>query len=100
MKKGILFFLLALSEFCFAQTTYLTQDFSSSSVVSDYVSATPNSGQFNAIGTSGANVTISISSGKLEYVRTTANVGSFSRNTDFSPSPLDDFSHSNRNICL
>lgn len=87
MKKGILFFLLALSEFCFAQTTYLTQDFSSSSVVSDYVSATPNSGQFNAIGTSGANVTISISRGKLEYVRTTANVGSFSRNTDFSPSP-------------
>ena len=86
MKKGLLFFLLALSKFCFAQTTYLTQNFSSSAIVSDYVSATPNSGQFDAIGTSGAGTTISISGGKLQYVRT-ANAGSFSRTTDFSPTP-------------
>lgn len=87
MKKGILILsMFLLSNLSIAQTTYFSQDFSSSAVVSDYVSATPNSGQFNAIGTSGVGTTISISSGKLEYTRT-ANVGSFSRTTDFSPTP-------------
>ncbi len=62
------------------------QDFSSSTIVADYVSATPTNGQFNAIGTSGAGTTISINSGALQFTRT-ANVGSFSRTTDFSPIP-------------
>lgn len=65
-----------------------SQDFSSSSTVSDYVNSTsPNSGQWNAIGSSGAGVTISITNNALVYVRAAANSGSFSRTTDFSPTP-------------
>src|ERR1035437_5500521 len=40
-----------------------SQDFSGSSTVSDYVSATPNSGQWNAISTSGVGTTVSIAGG-------------------------------------
>lgn len=65
-----------------------SQDFSSSSVVSDYVNASsPNSGQWNAIGSSGSGVTVAIAGGALQYTRATANTGSFSRTTDFSPVP-------------
>jgi hypothetical protein len=67
-------------------TTYLLQDFNSSSVVSNYVSATPNLGQFNAISSSGAGMVVSITNGKLQFART-GNAGSFSRTTDFSPQP-------------
>jgi hypothetical protein len=63
-----------------------SQDFNSSSTVVDYVSATPNSSQYNAIGASGAGTTLGITSGALTFSRTT-NVGSFSRTTDFSPAP-------------
>jgi hypothetical protein len=63
-----------------------SQDFSSSSIVSDYVNAAPNSGQWNAISTSGGGTTVSINSGALQYARTTS-AGSFSRTTDFSPTP-------------
>lgn len=69
------------------QAQLFVQDFSSSGVVSDYISATPNNGQFNAIGTSGANTTVSITSGALQYTRNGANAGSFSRTADFSPVP-------------
>lgn len=62
------------------------QDFSSSTVVADYISATPDNGQFNAIGTTGAGMIISITDGTLQYSRT-GNAGSFSRTTDFSPVP-------------
>lgn len=65
-----------------AQAQLFVQDFSSSTNVADYVSATPNNGQFNAIGTSGAGTTVSINGGTLQYSRT-ANAGSFSRTTDF-----------------
>jgi hypothetical protein len=64
------------------------QDFSSSSTVSDYVYASPGIGQFNAISTSGAGTVASITSNKLRFVRTAANAGSFSRTTDFSPTPV------------
>lgn len=63
------------------------QDFSSSSTVTDYVSSSPGSGEFNAIGSSGSGTTVSISNGKLQFARSAANVGSFSRNTSFSPVP-------------
>ncbi|HQU91213.1 MAG TPA: choice-of-anchor Q domain-containing protein [Pyrinomonadaceae bacterium] len=69
------------------QTVYFSQDFSGSSVVTDYVSATPNSGQFNAIGSSGPDMVVSINSGRLQFVRTDANAGSYSRTTDFAPVP-------------
>ena len=67
-----------------------SQNFESSTVLADYVSSTPNSGQFNAIGTSGAGVVTSISgmpgAQALKFART-ANAGIFSRTTDFSPVP-------------
>jgi hypothetical protein len=70
-----------------ADAQLFSQDFSSSSSVSDYVSSTPNSGQFNAVGSSGSGTTVGIVGGALQYTRTGANVGSFSRTTDFSPTP-------------
>jgi hypothetical protein len=64
-----------------------SQNFNSSSTVSDYVSATPGSGQFNAIGSSGAGTTVNIAAGALAYTRTGSSVGSFSRTSDFSTTP-------------
>ncbi|MHB8523929.1 MAG: PEP-CTERM sorting domain-containing protein [Limisphaerales bacterium] len=69
------------------QAQLFFQDFSSSGVVSDYVSTTPNNGQFNAIGSSGAGTTVSITGSALQYTRGSANTGSFSRTSDFSPVP-------------
>ncbi len=70
----------------------LQQDFSSSTTVSTYVNAAPSNGQFNAISTSGANTVVSINTGgannKLRFDRSlNGNAGSFSRTTDFSPTP-------------
>lgn len=68
----------------------LQQDFSSSTVVSSYVSATPGNGQFDAISTSGAGTVVSINttgSNKLRFARSGANAGAYSRTTDFSPVP-------------
>jgi len=85
--------LMALAAFCVlmstsaAQAQLFSQDFSSSTVVSDYVSATPTNGQFNAIGSSGTGTVVSINGGTLQFARTGANAGSFSRTTDFSPTP-------------
>jgi hypothetical protein len=67
-------------------TTYFSQDFSTSSVLTDYVSIAPNSGQFNAIGTSGAGMAVSIDAARLQFART-GNAGSFSRTADFAPTP-------------
>ncbi len=79
--------LLAMDGTLKAQLLF-AQDFSSSSLVSDYVNPiSPGSGQWNAIGSSGAGVTVTISGGALTFTRTTANTGSFSRTTDFSPVP-------------
>jgi hypothetical protein len=70
-----------------AQAQVFSQDFSSSAVVADYVSATPNTGQFNAISTNGAGTVVSINSGTLQFART-ADTGIFSRTTDLtSPGP-------------
>jgi hypothetical protein len=64
------------------------QDYSSSTTVSSYVNlSSPTISQFNAIGTSGAGVVTSINSGKLRIARSGSNAGSFSRTTDFSPTP-------------
>lgn len=67
--------------------SHFLQDFSASTVVADYVSATPNSGQFNAIGSTGAAMLVSINGGSLQYDRTGGNSGSYSRTTDFAPTP-------------
>jgi len=66
----------------------LQQNFSSSSTVTDYVNSTsPSNGQWNAISTSGSGTVLSITSGALQFARGTANTGTFSRTTDFSPTP-------------
>lgn len=83
-------FCALFSAFVLNAQSLLQQDFSSSTTLSTYVNAsTPTNGQWNAISTSGAGVTISIDatgSNKLRFVRT-ANAGAFSRTTDFSPTP-------------
>jgi hypothetical protein len=71
-------------------TVIFSQDFSSApdGPVSAYVSSSsPNCGQWNAIGTSGASTTVSIANGELSFTRAGGNSGSFSRTTDFSPAP-------------
>jgi hypothetical protein len=64
-----------------------SQDFSAGGTPANYVSSTPNSGQWNAIGVSGSGTTVSIANGALQYIHNGANAGSFTRNTDFSPIP-------------
>ncbi|KAF0152440.1 MAG: putative aminopeptidase [Ignavibacteria bacterium] len=64
-----------------------SQDFNSSTNLSDYYNATnPNPGQWNSISTSGVGTTISVATNNLSFART-GNAGSFSRTTDFSPTP-------------
>jgi hypothetical protein len=68
-----------------------SQDFSSApdGPVATYANATtPDSGQWNTISTSGAGVAVSVSAGSLQFDRATANSGSFTRTTDFSPTPV------------
>ena len=43
------------------------QDFSSSNNLADYISATPNSGQFNDISTEGQLATVSVANGALVF---------------------------------
>ncbi|HMO63163.1 MAG TPA: hypothetical protein PKC39_13305 [Ferruginibacter sp.] len=69
-----------------AQTTIFSQDFNSSSTLSNYVSLLlPDDGQFNAISTGGTS-SASISGGALRFTRGNTNT-SFTRSTDFSPVP-------------
>jgi len=63
-----------------------SQNFQTSTVLADYISASPNSGQWNAISSSGANATISAAANNLSFTRS-GNAASFSRTTDFSPIP-------------
>jgi hypothetical protein len=71
---------------CHASVVF-SQDFSGSSTLSDYVSPTPSSGQWNDIATAGAGVSVGIVNGALQYNRTGNNTGSFTRSTDFNPAP-------------
>ena len=82
------FFALTINSVAKAQL--FSQNFSSSTVGSDYVSATPNNGQFNAIGSANTNNTVvNINNGTLQFARSTltGSAGSFSRTTDFGPVP-------------
>ncbi|MFD0835642.1 T9SS type A sorting domain-containing protein [Mariniflexile aquimaris] len=64
-----------------------TQDFSASTNVSSYVSATPDSGQFNGISPDGANLITTINNGALRFNRTgTASIYAY-RNFTFSTNP-------------
>ena len=71
-----------------ASAQLFQQDFSSSTNLADYISAaSPNNGQWNAIGTSGAQVTVTATNHDLRFTRGTGNAGSFSRTTDFPGPP-------------
>lgn len=68
-----------------------SQDFASGGVVSDYVNASnPDNGQWNALGTSGAAKTWSVSSGALllSSTNTGTNSAYAARTTDFSTVPV------------
>ena len=83
----VLLFLVLGGQKCWGQL--FQQDFNSYTTLSNYINAAPSNGQFNAIGTSGVGAVLSINttgSNKLRYART-ANLGSYSRTTDFSPVP-------------
>lgn len=83
---GLVCFLLSTSV---GNAQLLQQDFSSSTTVANYAATTPTNGQFNAISSSGSGTVLSINttgSNKLRFART-GNAGSFSRTTDFSPTP-------------
>jgi len=72
-------------------STVFSQDFSSSTTVSSYVNLTsPSTGQFNAIQEEACGGTFSITSGKLQLVRTGASsikFASLNRTTNFSGPP-------------
>jgi hypothetical protein len=99
MKKNawipLLVVAATLSSFESSYATLLfSQDFSSApnGPVSTYVNSTaPNSGQWNAIQvtTANMNTTVAINNGALSYTRSSASGvgGSFTRSTDFSPVP-------------
>ena len=90
-KHFLLYIFLILISIGGINGQLLQQDFSSSTTVASYVSATPTNTQFNSISSSGAGVVVSINatgSNKLRFDRTAgANAGSYSRTTDFSPIP-------------
>ena len=77
--SGVLGICLALAAGNSWGAIVFTQDFSSSSVIANYVSATPNAGQLNAIGSSGTGVVPSIVNDDLRFERAGANVGGFTR---------------------
>jgi hypothetical protein len=58
------------------------QDFSSSNTLADYVSATPNSGQFNDISTEGELATVSVANGALVFDMSPDTNGSTAPNPD------------------
>ena len=85
MKRILCMAMIALSS-DIANGQLFTQDFSSSTNVNDYVSASPDNTQFTYIASSGPGFSFSINSGTLEMVRT-ANAGYINRSADFSPTP-------------
>ncbi|MBA3901164.1 MAG: fibronectin type III domain-containing protein, partial [Bacteroidetes bacterium] len=91
--KGIMLLIFAWADGGNVWGQLLQQDFESSTTVSDYVSPTPNNGQFNAIGSSNAtNMIVSVNTvggiNKLSFEKLAhPGSGSFSRTTDFSPVP-------------
>lgn len=84
MKLLLYLLALLLSHIVTAQTTFFEQNFDAGAPVSQYVSASPNKGQFNGIsGPNGA----SIVNGTLQFDRSSGTgTGHFSRTTDISPS--------------
>jgi len=88
MKKILTIIGLAAVTLAGAQAQVVfAQDFASGGTTATYVNAAPTTGQWNAIGTSGAAKVWSINSNTLQIVSTGANGGAVSRTTNFSPVP-------------
>ena len=87
MKKSfVLLFILSLCVTINAQL--FQQDFSSSTAVDDYISATPNSGQFNAMSPDvPAAFTKSITNGALRFSKTASSSFYLYRNAVFTNNP-------------
>ncbi len=87
MKKKLLFCAFLISYSFIVHAQLFEQDFSSSNVVSSYISGTPNSGQFSGMSPDGANVSSSINNGALRFNRTgTATIYAY-RNFSFTTIP-------------
>lgn len=84
MKKIILLIMLVTLSFNSWGQELFNQDFNSSSTLSNYISASPNNGQFNSITVSGTS-TATIESNALRFTRGNGTT-SFTRSTNFSPS--------------
>jgi len=84
MKKIILLIMLVTLSFNSWGQELFNQDFNSSSTLSNYISASPNNGQFNSITVSGSS-TATIASNALRFTRGSGTT-SFTRSTNFSPS--------------
>lgn len=74
---------LALVNNSYSQELF-KQDFSSSTTLSSYISATPTIGQFNAIAVTGSGTSANTASNALQFIRGSGNT-SFTRSTNFSP---------------
>ena len=87
MEKNILFFIAILFVCITTNAQLFQQDFSTSNIVSDYVSTTPTSGQFNGVSSSSSNLTTSIKNGVLSFERSgTASIFAY-RNFSFATNP-------------
>lgn len=84
--KRILLLGIALIVFTELKAQLFSQDFSSSTTVSSYVSATPSIGQFTSINNATNNPT-SIISGALRYTKTGGSTGYFARTANFASTP-------------
>ena len=87
MKIKTLLLGAAMLAFQTNRAQLLHADFNETETVSDYVSANPFNRLFNAIGSTGTGVQVSINQGHLHFNRTGSNTGSFSRTTNFSGIP-------------
>ncbi|WP_309720878.1 hypothetical protein, partial [Armatimonas sp.] len=88
MKKILTTFLLVCGAVSNSQAqTLFSQDFSAGGTTTDYVNASPSTGQWNAISTTGALKVWSITSNTLQLTSTGANAAYASRTTDFSQTP-------------
>jgi hypothetical protein len=63
------------------------QDFSASTTVADYVSASPDNTQFTYAAATGAGVVVTINNGTLQFIKSGSNAGVFNRSANFSPAP-------------
>lgn len=87
MIKKILFFTIVMSLLSPLHAQIFSQDFSASTSVLDYVSSTPNTGQFNGVSPNGDALSVSINDGSLRFTRTDRATIYAYRNNTFDTNP-------------